>query len=262
MIKIGILGTGTISSALVRGFCTDRKRSGECRFFLSPRNAEKAAALAEAFPGLVTVCSNNQEAVDRSEWVFLTVLPPQGREVLTSLTFRPEHKILTIMSDHSVTRVREWTGPVSKIIRMVPLPFAAMHIGPIAVYPHDPETEELFAPLGNVIPVERENELSVISAETAVMSAFYHLIYDTVSWGEEHGLPKEASLEYMTSFFEALSVKARNAENGDVYALAYEMTPGGLNETALKAILGRDGFGIWREALDIIWERLMKGSAR
>jgi pyrroline-5-carboxylate reductase len=51
-MKIGILGTGIIGSAIVTGFCG--KKTGY-RFFLSPRNAQKAAALADEFPD-VTAC--------------------------------------------------------------------------------------------------------------------------------------------------------------------------------------------------------------
>ena len=116
----------------------------------------------------------------------------------------------------------------------------------------------MFEPLGSVIAVEQQNELSVISAQTAIMSAFYYLIHETTEWGVGKGLPREASLNYMTSFFEALAIKARQAENGDVYALAYEMTPGGLNEMTMKNILGRDGFAIWKDALDAVWDRLSR----
>ncbi len=255
-MKIGIIGTGTIASALVQGFCSLQQPGCRLEFALSPRNREKAAALAEAFPGQVMVCSSNQQVVDVSEWVFLTVIPRMADDILAPLHFRPEQKILTIMSDHPIHRVREWTGDVAKIVRMVPLPFAAMHIGPIAIFPKDEETERLFAPLGKVISLEKEEALSVISAQTAVMSAFYHLIHDTTEWGAEHGLSKEASLDYMTAFYEALSHKAALAPDGDVKALAYEMTPGGLNEMTLRFLLEKDAFRLWRDALDKVWVRL------
>ena len=258
MTAIGVLGVGTIAQALIRGFCTEKESAEQLHFYLSPRNAQRAAALAEEFPEQITVCGDNQAVVDAAEWVMLTVLPRDAETVLAPLTFRPEQKILTIMSDHPVERVLSWTGPVEKIVRMVPLPFAAMHIGPIAIYPEDAEIRTMFEPLGSVIAVEQQNELSVISAQTAIMSAFYYLIHETTEWGVGKGLPREASLNYMTSFFEALAIKARQAENGDVYALAYEMTPGGLNEMTMKNILGRDGFAIWKDALDAVWDRLSR----
>ena len=256
MMKIGILGTGTISQALVRGFCRGPQKGEETHFYLSPRNARKAAALAEEFPGQVTVCEDNQQVVDAAGWVFLTLLPRDAEAVLSALSFRPEQKILTIMSDHPVARVQGWTGKTAKIVRMVPLPFAAMRIGPIAIWPKDPEVEALFVSFGQVLAVEEEQQLSVISAQTAIMSAFYMLIAETSGWGEKHGLSRQTSLQYMASFFEALSIKAAGAPEGNVREVAYEMTPGGLNEMTLKNILGREGFAIWTEALDAVWKRL------
>jgi len=256
-MNVGILGTGTISSAIVTGFCTS-EAGKTLTFYLSPRNAEKAEALKTAYPDQVTVCPDNQTVVDRSDWVFLTLLPGHGEAVLKGLNFRPEQKILTIMSDHSIARISGWIGPVSRIIRMVPLPFAAMHIGPIAYFPRDPEIEDLFGPLGKLIPVDREAELSVISGLTGIMSAYYMLIHETVGFGIEQGLSARTSLDYMSGFFEALSVKAGAKEDLDIYGLAYEMTPGGLNEMALKSILADDGYQPWISALQKVMDRLNK----
>ena len=257
-MNIGILGTGTISSALVTGFCTDEKSKEKLHFFLSPRGAEKAAALKEKFPENITVCGNNQEVIDSSEWIFLCLLPRHGEEVITGLHFTPEKKILTIMSDHFIEKVTSWTGPVAKIVRMVPLPFAAMHIGPIAAYPYDEEIEELFAPLGQLIVMGKEAELSVISGLTGIMSAFYMLIHETAKFGAEQGLSPRTSLDYMTAFYEALSIKARAREDCDIYDLAYEMTPGGLNDMALKSMLSDDGYTPWINALRKVMDRLNK----
>ena len=46
-MKIGVIGVGVIASAMVTGFC-----DWECEheFILSPRNAEKSAALAAKSP--------------------------------------------------------------------------------------------------------------------------------------------------------------------------------------------------------------------
>ena len=66
-MKIGVIGTGVIASAMVTGFC-----DWECEheFVLSPRNAEKSAALAAKYPN-VTVAKDNQDVLDNCE----TVLP-------------------------------------------------------------------------------------------------------------------------------------------------------------------------------------------
>ena len=97
-MNIGVLGTGQISSSLVRGFCTDTAGK-DLHFYVSPRNREKAAALAAAFPEQVTVCETNQQVVDQSEWVLLALLPPQAEEILRPLRFRQEQVLLAGIAD-------------------------------------------------------------------------------------------------------------------------------------------------------------------
>jgi len=255
-MNIGILGTGVIASALTRGFCTDSLSVSKMHFYLSPRNAGKAAALKADFPDSVTVCADNQAVVDASDWVFICLIPRQAEEILSGLSFRPEQKILSIMSDHSIEKVLSMTGPAAKCLRMVPLPFASMHTGPIAYFPKDAEIDEMFAPLGKTIAMGREAELSVISGLTGIMSAYYMLIHETARFGEAQGLDHQTAVDYMTLFFEALDVKARAQEDGDIHALAYEMTPGGLNEMALKSLLADNAFQPWTDALGKVADRL------
>jgi len=255
-MNIGILGTGIIASSIVNGFCTDPGSAANLHFNLSPRNAEKAATLKASYPDNITVCSSNQEVIDNSEWVFITLLPRHADEVLSGLKFRADLKVLTIMSDFFIDKVAELVGPVQKIVRMVPLPFAAMHIGPIAYFPTDQEIADMFSPLGKMIALEKESEISIISGLTGLMSAYYMLVHETTKFGMEQGLSQKASIEYMTSFYEALDIKARAKEDGDLYELAYEMTPGGLNEMALKSILAEDGYQPWINALQKVMDRL------
>lgn len=257
-MKIGVLGTGVIASALVDGFCKDLQSATDMHFYLSPRNAEKAARLKTAYPESVTVCQSNQEVVDAAEWVFLCLIPRHAESILSELRFRSGQKILSIMSDHSIEKVLSMVGPSAKCLRMVPLPFAAMHIGPIAYFPKDDEIEAMFAPLGKLIALEKESELSIISGLTGLMSAYYMLIHETTKFGVEQGLSPRTSVEYMTAFYEALNVKARAREDGDIYDLAYEMTPGGLNEMALRSMLEDDAYQPWTDALQKVMDRLNK----
>ncbi|MCD8356034.1 MAG: NAD(P)-binding domain-containing protein [Clostridia bacterium] len=259
-IQIGVLGTGQISSALVSGFCTHAVSAQKLHFYLSPRNQEKAAALESAYPAQVTVCASNQEVLDRADdWVILALLPRNAEEILTPLTFRKQQKIVSLISDHALEAVTDWTGPVERAIRMVPLPFVQLHIGPIACYPPDGEIRELFQPLGQLIELENEDVLNTVLTLTALMSPFYLLIHEAARWGKAHGLSDRAAVDYMTSFFEALSVMARNApDNAAVATLCYDTTSGGLNEMAYRSIRENGGYQIWMEALDAVMERLNK----
>ena len=253
-MKIGFIGVGTIASAIVKGLCMN----GDIRheICLSPRNKEKAAALAARYSN-VSVCETNQEVLDRSEMVVLAVIPKQAEGILSELTFRPEHKVVSFMSDFTVERIRGIVGNVKKIVRVLPLPFAAMCVGPVVVYPADTEIQEIFSKVGNVIGIEDEDKMEIMLGITGVMSAFYGLTDAVVCWGEKAGLTKEESAGYVTAFFEALSVQA--GKSADINALANEYTPGGLNEMGLVKIRDqRQAYDAWCEALDDILARLQK----
>lgn len=257
-MNIGVLGTGQISSSLVRGFCTDTAGK-DLHFYVSPRNREKAAALAAAFPEQVTVCETNQQVVDQSEWVLLALLPPQAEAILRPLRFRQEQTIITLISDHGLKEIVSWTGPVRKAIRMVPLPFAELHMGPIVYCPKDTEVEQLFAPLGQVLALDGEDMLNTVLTMTALMSPFYLLIHKTVEWGKDHGLSDRTALDYMSSFFEALSAMAQRAPDSEaVRMLCCDTTKGGLNESAYQWIESGGGYTFWLQAMDQVWDRLNK----
>ena len=69
----GFIGVGTINAAVVQGLCTcDTPPKA---VVLSPRNAEKAAALAASFPDRVRVAESNQAVLDAADWVFVATPP-------------------------------------------------------------------------------------------------------------------------------------------------------------------------------------------
>lgn len=254
MTTFGIIGTGVIASAVATGFCSsDRK---DIRFVVSPRNEAKAAALKAQFPDRVTIAASNQEVLDQADWVILSILPRMAQEILSELTFKPEHKILTLMSDFSVAKVGALVAPATHIVRMVPLTFISMGIGPVPYYPEDPEIHDLFASVGEPIPISEEKSLGIISGLTGLMSTYYLLVSDIVDMGVQEGMDRQASLSYITAFLTALNQKA--AATGDPHGLAYEYTPGGLNELALMHVTGQDGLKPWHEAFDKIMTRLKK----
>ena len=254
-MNIGFIGTGVITSALVTGFCSSEGLGH--KFYLSPRNAGRAAELAGKFKN-VTVAGSNQEVLDNSEWVVLAVVPKFGEEIIRPLSFRGDHRVINLMSDRKLPEIAGWIGETRTLVHMVPLPFISRRVGPIAIYPNDPDVADLFAPLGKIVGVDDTKQIQVLSAITALMSPYYNLLWEVVKWGELNGLSGNEVLDYTTSFFEGLSSQARYAKAGNLGRLAEEMTPGGLNEMALLAIKEQDGFLTWVRALEPVLRRLQK----
>lgn len=86
-MRVGFLGTGEITAAMVRGL----QGQGH-RILVSPRNAERAAALAAEFRE-VSVAPNDQ-VVAGSDVVFLCLLARVAGEVLPGLPFRAGQTII------------------------------------------------------------------------------------------------------------------------------------------------------------------------
>ena len=84
---LGFIGTGTLTSALVTGFCA-RAPETPYPIVLSPRSRDNATRLKEAWPDRITVAESMQEVVDRSDWVMLAVLPKAGEEVSPTFGYR------------------------------------------------------------------------------------------------------------------------------------------------------------------------------
>lgn len=256
--NIGFIGTGVITSALVTGLCSSKDL--DHRIYLSPRNARRAAELADKFEN-VEVTGSNQEVIDRAEWVVLAVVPKFGEEIIRPLSFREDHRVINLMSDRKLPEIAGWIGNTRTLVHMVPLPFAAKRIGPIAIYPNDRDVAEIFAPLGEIIGVDDVKKIETLAAITGLISSCYTLLWEIVEWGGREGLSLKEATTYTAAIFEALSFHAHNSEEGELRRLAREMTPGGLNEMALLSIKEEGGFESWVRALDSILARLRKQSS-
>lgn len=246
-VDVGFIGTGGIAAAMVTGFSSG---AGPAPWIhLSPRNAQRAAELARRFPN-VDVAASNQEVLDRSEWVIVAVLPDAGERILRPLRFRQDHRVVNLMSGRPLPEIAGWIGPTRTLVHLVPLPFVARRIGPLAIHPHDPDAEALLAPLGELVAVNDPQEIQVLQNVTCLMASYYHLLRDVVRWGEGHGVERGDVLTYAAGFFEALSRQARLEGPGALDRLAEEHTPGGYNEMVVRLIGEKGGIAAWIDALE------------
>lgn len=254
-MKIGIIGVGVIGSAVAAGFC--ESHAPGLQVVLSPRGKERAETLQKKYPQQVQVAYSNQAVVDAADWIILSVLPAQAEAVLKELSFRPEQKLINLVSTLGMEQAQCLTGKLDVMVDVVPLPFNARRIGPVVLYPRVPEAEELISLIGDVVPVEDSRQMAILRTVTALMSPFYELTASVVDWCQESGLDEEAARKYTASFFGALSVIAGGYGDG-LHELANEMTPGGLNWQALNALKDQNAFQPWKDALDPILERVTK----
>lgn len=259
-MTLGFIGTGNIASAVVTGLCASPAPPG--KVLVSPRGAEKAFALAAAFPA-VEVAPDNQAVVDGSATVVLAVRPQDAERILAPLAFRAEQRVISLLALTPIETARELVAPAGAagaagaIVRALPLPSCAERLGPIVVYPGEPWAMAFFAPIGTPLAAAEERELNVLWALTALIAPYFALIAAGAGWAVNAGVAAPTAGTYLATMFHALSTLAVRAPGGDVEALVAEaMTPGGLNQQALKEIRAAGGFEAFLAALDAILARL------
>lgn len=254
-MKLGFIGTGIITTSVVTGFC--ERDLPDLHIVVSPRNRERAEALHQKYPNLVSVAETNQEVVDRSDWIFAALLPQHAEAVLSELNIPQDRKFINLVMTLSTKRAEELIGKREILADVVPLTFAANGFGPVVVYPALPEVGELLRYIGTPVLVETPQQIAVLRATTGLMSAYYMLLTKLTDWCQENGLNEAEARTYLTSFTEAMSKKAADW-NGPLEELAREMTPGGINWQALTYLEEADAYRPWTEILDPILKRVLK----
>ena len=107
-MKLGFIGTGIITTSVVTGFCESGMEN--LQIVVSPRNKERAQMLHEKYPEIVSVAADNQEVVDRSDWVFAALLPKAAEDILKPLHIGPEKKFINLVATLSLKRIEEMFG--------------------------------------------------------------------------------------------------------------------------------------------------------
>jgi pyrroline-5-carboxylate reductase len=252
--KLGFLGTGAITSAMVTGL----KESGNdpCAILLSPRNATVSAVLANRFDG-VSVAASNQELIEQCETIVIAVRPQIAQEVLAALRFPAHANLISLVSGLPVRRLAELTAPATRISRAVPLPSAARCMSPTPIYPRDPEVVELFARLGIAIAVEEEERFDALCVITATMAAYFAFADASAGWLERHGVDPQQARDYVAQIYMGLAQTTVEASGRSFAELAADhATRGGTNEQVLGYLKQQGVFDRFDEALDTILQRV------
>ncbi|MCL2874052.1 MAG: NAD(P)-binding domain-containing protein [Defluviitaleaceae bacterium] len=254
-MKIGIIGTGMIASSVVTGFC--KQKSGH-NFFLSPRSADKAAALAAQFSE-VKVCSSNQEVLDNADWIFIS-LHKKDFDAINELKFKKEHKVANMSAEMRLPDLKDRIGETALLAHVIPLPMIVYGYGPLLVYPKIKEVGDLFDKVSDVYYAEDPKDVHTLQIVTGMMSAYYTLMDEFVKFSDEQGIEHDLSVGFLHSLLSSLSRRATDTPNCDLIELAHDMTPGGYNEQAMTELLENGAIAAWRTALDRLLARLQGSS--
>ena len=251
-MRIGFVGTGVISAAVIEGLCLVPEGETAPEITVSPRSEATSRDLAARHP-TVRRAESNQDVVDETDAVCLGVLPAQLDEILATLRFRDGQVVISFVFGADAAGVAARIDADARVCQAVPLPTAARREGPLLLYPAIPEARDLLAPLGTLIVPEDPAQMAAYALGGAQMSSFFALALEAVDGLAAHGATRAGARDYVMAMYAALA-RTGLATPADELARLPERheTPGGVNEACRAHLAGLGWFDAYRGAIDAV----------
>jgi len=255
-MKLGFIGCGKIASSVIAGI--SKSSINYEKIIISERNKKISKQIKKQFKK-ISIKKNNQDIVDKSDWIFLSVTPKVGEKIIKNLNFRSDQKVISFISTITLSQLKKMIKRKVDIVRAIPLPPISLKEGPIPICPPNKKVKAFFDKLGTTVEIKSE-KLSINFWSSSGMMASYYNMLDTMSvWLNKKGIKKIDAQKYVTSLFLALSKDAVINSNKDLKLLVKEsQTPKGLNEQGLKEMTKKNVYKSIIITLNSIYKRLDK----
>ena len=106
-MNLGFIGTGKIASSIIYGIFKSKLKIN--KIYISSRNVNIAKKLSGKF-SKVKVCKNNQEIINNSKVIFLSVTPNVGKTILKKLIFDKNKIIISLISTLKIKELKKLTN--------------------------------------------------------------------------------------------------------------------------------------------------------
>ena len=255
-MKIGFIGTGKITSAVVTGI--SRSSIKYKKILISSRNRTISKNLKKKFKK-ISIVVENQKIIDECDWVFLSVTPNVGKKIIKNLKFKSNHTIISFISTISLHDLKKMIKVKSNIVRAIPLPPISLKKGPVPICPPNKKVKAFFDKIGSTIEIKDEKLSINFWSISGMMATYYEILRVMSNWLSKKGVKKKEAQKYITSLFLALSEDAVIHSKKDLKFLVKDsQTPKGLNQQGLNEMLKKRTFKSITETLNIIRKRLNK----
>lgn len=210
-MQIGVIGCGTIASAVVHGIAGDGHQ-----ITLSQRSSRFTAPLAAAYKNVKI--TDNQGVVDASDVIFLGLMSDIASAVLDTLTFRKDQMIIAFMAGGT----------------------------PIMMQSDSELVGQIFGGRNSIFPVNDAAEMDAYLCAQAVLSPVARMVADAADWLGERVADKPQAEAFLRALIatnlsavpcETL-IEALNTPQGYNQRLRLHMEDSGMGDT-LKAGLDK-----------------------
>ena len=255
-MNLGFIGTGKIASSVITGIC--KSKISYSKIIISPRNNSIAKNLKKKFKRVV-IAKNNQDIIDKCNWIFLSVTPSVGQKIIKNLQFRYNQTVISFISTITLSQLKKAIKVKVKIIRAIPLPPISLKKGPIPICPPNKKVKDFFNKIGTTVEIKDEKSSINFWSTSGMMAPFYEMLRIMTDWLIKKGVKKNDAKKYITSLFLALSEDAVINSNKDLkYLVKDSQTPKGLNEQGVKELSKAGFYRSLEKTLNSIHRRLKK----
>ena len=252
-MKLGFIGTGTITSAVVKGILKSKIKYKKIN--ISKRNSNKSRILKK-LNNKISIFNNNQEIINNSDWIFLSVTPKVGNKILKKLNFKKDQIIVSFISTIKLKDLKKFINVNAKIVRAIPLPPISLGKGPVPIFPSNNEVRSFFDKIGETIEIKNENLSKNFWAISGTMASFYELLNVLSEWLIRKKTNKLDAQKYVTSLYSALAELALLNSSKPLKNLVDEQTPGGLNWQGVNELRKLGYYRLLEKSLKKICKRL------
>jgi pyrroline-5-carboxylate reductase len=255
-MKLGFIGTGKIASSVILGVCKSKIKFSQ--IIVSPRNKRIANNLKKKFKK-VSIAKNNQDVINKSNWIFLSVTPKVGDKIIKDLKFKSNQTIISFISTINLSELKKLIKVKSKIVRAIPLPPISIKKGPVPIYPPNRQVKSFFDKIGSTIEIKNEKLSINFWSTSGMMASYYEMLRVMSNWLVRKGIKKPDAQKYITSLFLALSEDAVVNSKKDLKHLVKEsQTSKGLNQQGLNTMSKKGVYKSVVNTLNSIHKRLNK----
>ena len=255
-MNLGFIGTGTIASSVITGIF--KSKISFKKIYISKRNKKNSQKLKNKY-NKVFIADNNQQILNKCDWIFLSVTPTVGNKVIKDLKFKSNQTIISFISTITLSQLRKDLKVNAKIVRAIPLPPISLKKGPVPICPPNLKVKKFFNQLGTTVEIKNEKSSINFWSTSGMMAPFYQLLSTMTDWLVKKGVKKNNAQKYITSLFLALSEDAvENSKKDLKYLVKVSQTPKGLNEQGVKELTKAGFYKSLEKTLNSIHKRLSK----
>ena len=255
-MKLGFIGTGKIASSVITGICNSKISFK--KILISERNKKISKSLNKKFKK-ISIVKNNQDIINSSNWIFLSVTPTVGEKIIKDLKFKSNQIIISFISTITLAQLKRAIKVKAKIIRAIPLPPISLKKGPVPICPPNNKVKNFFNKIGTTVEIKNEKSSINFWSTSGMMAPFYQLLSTMTDWLVRRGVKRANAQKYITSLFLALSEDAvANSKTDLKYLVKESQTPKGLNEQGVKELKKAGFYKSLEKTLNSIHKRLNK----